>query len=474
MAPPRLVPREVAWLPWSPAAFARARAERKPVLLCITTSWSESCREMDRTSYADPAVAAHINDGFVPVRVDADRRPDISERYALGGWPTTAFLTPDGELLGGGTYVERSRMLAVLDDVRAAFVRGTPAGAAAPPVHVGEVAAGDVDCDALTARVLAEYDEQHGGFGTAGKFPHVAPLHLALARYRRTDDPRLAEIVITTLDAMGWGGLYDEVDGGFFRYAAARDWREPHPEKTLEVNAQLLRLYVDAARVFETSRFADRAAGVVRYVQRFLSDTDDGGWYGSQRVSDGQVDRTLYADGNALMASAMLPAAALFGDDSLRDFALRSLERMLLACYRPGRGVAHYLDGGPRVRGLLGDQVRMAAALLDAYAATSDEVYEMMAEELMHQAVRALWDDEGGGLFDRSPIAEADVGLLRVRLKPFVHNCDAARVLGRLAVSSGDSAFAQLADAALAAVAAAAARHGPLAAHYVLAREQAE
>lgn len=116
----------------------------------------------------------------------------------------------------------------------------------------------------------------------------------------------------------------------------------------------------------------------------------------------------------------------------------------------------------------------MAAALLDAYAATSDEVYEMMAEELMHQAVRALWDDEGGGLFDRSPIAEADVGLLRVRLKPFVHNCDAARVLGRLAVSSGDSAFAQLADAALAAVAAAAARHGPLAAHYVLAREQAE
>ena len=474
MALLRIVPCEIAWLPWSAAAFARARAERKPVLLCIVTAWSDACREMDRTSYADPAVAARINGSFIPVRVDADRRPDISERYALGGWPTTAFLTPDGEVLGGGTYVECARLPGVLDEVCAAFARGSVPAAPTRPPGADDLPRAEVDPDVLAADVLADYDERHGGFGTGGKFPHTAPLHLALARYRRSGAPRLAAIVTTTLDAMGWGPLYDQVDGGFFRYAAAPDWREPQREKTLEVNAQLLRLYVDAARALDIGRFADRAAGVIHYVQRFLSDADDGGWYGSQRASDGHVDRTLYADGNAVMASAMLEAAALFDDDSLREFALRSLERVLLACYQPGHGVAHYLDRGPQVRGLLADQVAMAAAQLDAFAATGNIVYEMMAEELMHQAALGLWDDEGGGFYDRSSAGASDVGRMRVRLKPFVQNCEAAQVLRRLAATSGESRFAQLAAESLAAVAPAAARQGPLAAQYVLAREQAE
>ena len=98
----------IDWLPWSAAAFARAKAERKPVLLSIVTTWSRGCDEMDRTSYADPVVAGLVAERFVPIRVDADRRPDISSRYTLGGWPTTAFLNADGEILGGGTFVSAS------------------------------------------------------------------------------------------------------------------------------------------------------------------------------------------------------------------------------------------------------------------------------------------------------------------------------------------------------------------------------
>jgi uncharacterized protein len=474
MASPRIGPGEVAWLPWSAGAFARARTERKPVLLCIATAWSESCRDMDRTSYADPAIAVLINDAFIPVRVDADRRPDVSERYSLGGWPTTAFLTPDGEVLGGGTYVARSRMPRVLDDVRAAFERGAPAPRAASPAGAVACPAGSPpDADVMCERVLAAYDDQHGGFGAAGKFPHTAPLHLAMARYRRSADARLETIVTTTLDAMGWGALYDEADGGFFRYAATRDWRQPHREKTLEVNAQLLRAYAEAADVFAIARFGERAADVVRYVQGFLADPLDGGWYGSQRAGDG-VDTTLYADANAITASAMLRASALFDDASLRDVAIASLERVLLACYRPGHGVAHYFDGAPHVRGLLGDQITMAAAQLDAFDATGNVVYEMMAEELAHYAVREMWDTEGGGFFDRATAEDSEVGLMRVRLKPFVANCEAARALGRLAAVSGEADFARLGRAALAAVAPAAADQGPLAAHYVLACDQAE
>jgi len=476
----RVVPSEVAWLPWSEDAFARARVERKPILLCIATTWSDSCREMDRTSYADPAIAFLINDRFVPIRVDADRRPDISERYSLGGWPTTAFLTPDGEILGGGTYVEVERMPAVLENVRAAFdeKRGHSTFRGMEHSAIAETAtARNVECpqlpalltsDELCAQVFDSFDVDFGGFGREPKFPHAAPVHLALALHQRSADEHLKAIVVRTLDAMG--ALYDEADGGFYRYATGRDWSRPHREKLLEVNAALVRVYLAAAQALDVARYADRAADTLRFVLHSLADATDGGWYGSQSAGGDVVDRVFYADANAAMASAALSAAAAFEDEWLRDFALKSLERVLLACYRPGQGVAHYFDGEARVRGLLGDQIAMADAQLDAYDATGNIVYEMMAEELAHFALREMWDAEHGGFFDRAAADGPDaVGLLRLRLKPFVTNCDAARVLKRLAAASGDEQFAHASADTLAAMAPLASAQGALAAHYVLA-----
>ena len=111
----------INWLPWSADAFARAAREGKPVLLSITAAWCQACHEMDRTTYADPEVAALVRDRFVAVRVDTDRRPDINERYNLGGWPTTAFLTADGDVITGGTFVPVDRMPGVLTRVASAF-----------------------------------------------------------------------------------------------------------------------------------------------------------------------------------------------------------------------------------------------------------------------------------------------------------------------------------------------------------------
>src|SRR6185436_8457196 len=111
----------IDWLPWGAEAFARAARETKPVLLSITAAWCRACHEMDRTTYADPAVAALIGERFVPVRVDTDRRPDINERYNLGGWPTTAFLTVDGRVIAGGTFITADRMPGVLARVAEAF-----------------------------------------------------------------------------------------------------------------------------------------------------------------------------------------------------------------------------------------------------------------------------------------------------------------------------------------------------------------
>ena len=183
---------------------------------------------------------------------------------------------------------------------------------------------------------------------------------------------------------------------------------------------------------------------------------------------------SLYADSNALMVQTALHAARVFGDDGLRDFAVKSLERVLLVGYKPGAGVAHYFDGQPRVRGLLADQFVMAAACLDVFDLTGNVVYEMMAEELAHYAVRVMWDDQRGGFFDRArDEADAAIGLMSQPLKPFATNCDASRTLRRLADASGDQEFASYADRTLAAMAPSAASQGPLAAHYVLAMRAA-
>lgn len=462
----------IDWRPWTADAFARARAERKPVLLSITAAWCACCDEMDRTSYADPGVAALVNARFVPVRVDADRRPDIGDRYGLGGWPTTAFLTAEGAILGGGTYLQRDRILGVLTRVAEAFVARQDelstrsAAALEPPLPAGMPASAEGLLDAI----FGTYDSEYGGFGDAPKFPLTAPVHLALDLHAETGDPAFADIALRTLDAIGWGGLYDRVDDGFFRCALTRDWRDPRREKLLDVNAKLLALFLRGAEVLGVSRFKERAAGVLRYVQGRLADRAGGGWAGSQRAGDPcAIDGAFYADWNAHMVSAALGAAAGLEDSALGEFAITSLERVLLACYQPGKGVAHYVvDGCAGVRGLLDDQISMAAALLDAHEATGNIVYEMMAEELAHFAIGSLWDHAAGGFHDRADEAEA-VGLLSRRAKPFVGNCDAARMLKRLSVVSGNAAFARVADDAIDALAPSATANGPLAAHLALA-----
>jgi len=484
----------IIWSPWHPDAFARARAEAKPVLLSISAAWCHWCHEMDRTSYADPAVVRLVNDRFVAVRVDADRRPDISGRYTLGGLPTTAFLTADGDVVGGGTYVPIERMSGVLEQVADAFasrrdeiVSRAKASAEAPrnrrttsvPRH-----------ESLIASVFETYDSEHGGFGTEPKFPLTAPLHLALDLYTSTSDDDMRAVAECSLDAMSSRGLYDEVDGGFFRYATTRDWQLPHQEKLLDVNAALLRVLVDGATALNVARYADRAAGVIRYVQTWLADTLDGGWAGSQeadqdyyatRTTDARaglapprVDRTLYSGWNAEMVSAALHAAQARHDTELGEFAIASLERILLACYRPGDGVAHYVGDGPAVRGLLDDQIAMATAALDAAEATGKVPYEMMAEELGLYVLRTMWDEHDGGLFDRVPAqGDENVGRLREPVKPFVANCEAARLFTRLAASSGNTELVEKARETLASIAPFAALEGPLAAHYLLAVREA-
>ena len=476
----------IAWRLWDASAFAAAAREHKPIILSIVTAWSHGCEEMDRTVYARPDVAALVSQCFIPIRVDADRRPDVASRYTLGGWPTTAFLNVHGELLGGGTYVSVERLPRALQRVLDGFAVA-PAAASDPRANrvAGQSPASLPD---IEESIFDSFDADAGAFGAAPRFPHTAPIHFALAHTRDDPSSPWANVATTCLDRMGWGGLHDDEDGGFFRCARGHDWSQPQTEKLLEGNAALLSLYLDAFETLQLARYAERAEDVLGFLQQTFADPQAGGWAASQHEAPGYyasapearragtpppVDPTLLTGANAAMVSAAIRAARVMKDEGLLAFALKSLERVVLGAYRPGAGVAHCVDADEEVRGLLEDQVTMATALLDAFEATGNVVYEMMAEELARQTLLGCRDERAGGFFDRAASA-SDVGLLRRPVTPFVANCEAARMLRRLAALSGESEFASLADEALAAVAWQAMSHGPLAAHYALAVRESQ
>ncbi len=420
---------DIAWREWTPLAFAEAEAGKKPVLLSLVTAWSDECRLMDQATYAHPEVAAAIEARFIPIRVDSDRRPDLNERYNLGGWPTTACLTASGDILSGSTYLGVEQMTTMLQQVADAYRDRAAeiAGRASEARRVRNTARGGVQADDLATEyfrsvLLDRFEPVYGGFGSGPKLPHPYALLFALS----IDDAELSHVVDITLERLA--GLWDPVAGGFHRYADGVDWTGAAAEKTLEDNAALLHVYVEAA-VRGRSQFRDRAAAIAQWVKATMADRANGGFYNVQTFKG--VDQAMYVDRNAMMVGALIRAAALFDDIWLRDFALKSLEAVIVPAYKPGDGVSHVGAGGStrEVRGLLTDQVHVSSALIWAHAATGQLPYSMLAAELMEFAVRKMWDEESESFRDRVSLEDP--------LVPFELNCHAACVLDRLAVLTG-------------------------------------
>ncbi len=321
----------VEWYPWGEEAFARARAEDRPLLLDVGAVWCHWCHVLDRESYEDPEVAAIINQHFVAVKVDRDERPDVDVRYqnavsaisGQGGWPLTAFLTPEGKVFYGGTYFPpegshgrpgfKQVLLAVSEFYR---TRRDQAHAYANELHqalhrLGEARASEeLLSPGLVQEAVADierrFDRQHGGFGGAPKFPHTGAIELLLRRYDRTRDPKTLLAVTRTLEKMARGGVYDQLGGGFHRYAVDAAWVVPHFEKMLYDNAELLRNYVHAFQATGAPLFRETALGIVRYVTAHLMDASEGGFYASQ-----DADISLHDDGDYYTWTEEEAAAAL-------------------------------------------------------------------------------------------------------------------------------------------------------------------
>ena len=287
----------VHWFPWGDAAFTRARESHKPILLDIGAVWCHWCHVMDGESYEDPQVAAVLNRDFVCVKVDRDERPDVDARYqravqalsGQGGWPLTAFLTPDGEVFFGGTYFPpdnnaygRPGFRRVLLEIARAF-REEPdrvtTNARAIREHVvqslNEAKPGAASAALVTAgadQMARLFDVRYGGFGSAPKFPHPAAVEFLLARWHDEQLDWANDIVTKTLTGMARGGIRDHVGGGFHRYAVDERWIVPHFEKMSYDNSELLHAYLSAYQATELPLYREVATGLVDWVFEVLAD----------------------------------------------------------------------------------------------------------------------------------------------------------------------------------------------------------
>ncbi|HEY4878839.1 MAG TPA: thioredoxin domain-containing protein, partial [Candidatus Acidoferrales bacterium] len=308
----------IDWHEWGPEAFARAKEEDKPILLDIGAVWCHWCHVIDRESYENLEIAGMINKFYVAVKVDRDERPDVDARYqsaisaisGQGGWPLTAFLTPDGKPFFGGTYfppedaMGRPGFKRILLGVAESFKSrrkevDTSAQALEDAVAKAEVfktARGEFDArvvDSVIESALSMFDEKHGGFGQAPKFPHASATDLLLERYQSTGAKSLLHVAERTLTGMAEGGVYDQIAGGFHRYSVDERWCVPHFEKMTYDNSELLKNYLHGYQVTGNPRFRETADGIITWVNEVLSDQNRGGFFGSQ-----DADQTLDDDGD--------------------------------------------------------------------------------------------------------------------------------------------------------------------------------
>jgi uncharacterized protein YyaL (SSP411 family) len=315
----------VEWQEWGEAAFEKAKVEDKPILLDIGAVWCHWCHVMDRESYESAATAKIINDHFIAVKVDRDERPDVDTRYQAavsaisgqGGWPLTAFLTPEGKPYFGGTYFPpadqhgRPGFQRVLLTMAEAFQNrrdevNESAGSVMAAIEHNESFMGRSGNPGpelvakLVGSALKQFDSRSGGFGSQPKFPHSGAIDLLLDVASRVSAGGMENVseaaktaAMVTLQKMSRGGIYDHLAGGFHRYSVDERWVVPHFEKMSYDNSELLKNYVHAFQTFVEPEAARVAREMIQWIDEWLSDRERGGFYASQ-----DADFSLEDDGD--------------------------------------------------------------------------------------------------------------------------------------------------------------------------------
>ncbi len=450
----------VDWYAWGPEAFAKARAEHKPLFLSIGYSTCHWCHVMERESFEKQDVADYLNEHFVSIKVDREERPDVDKIYMTfvqamigqGGWPLNVFLTPELKPFYGGTYwppeskYGRPSFLQVLQQVSTAWRdRREQLTSSSTDLHqrlvqltersaTNGLIATKTTLSHAGAQLKEGYDAKHGGWGTAPKFP--TPSHPAfLLRYgTRFKDEKAVQMVLHTCEKMAAGGIYDQIGGGFSRYSTDAEWLVPHFEKMLYDNAQLLDLYLDAYLISGEARFAETARDIIRYVLRDMT-TPEGGFYSAEDADSEGKEGKFYCWTRAELSKLLTPeefnlTVKYFGVTENGNFTDHSDPEPLphqnvLSIAAPKLSKADepllksakdkmFQARSRRVRPHRDDKVLaswnglMLGALARAYAVLGDETYRAAAEKNIAFLKAKLWDARTKTLYHRWRDGERD------------------------------------------------------------------
>jgi uncharacterized protein YyaL (SSP411 family) len=420
----------IDWNEWGTEAFAKAAAQDKPILLDIGAVWCHWCHVMDRESYENPDTAAVINDFFIAVKVDRDERPDVDARYQAavsaisgqGGWPLTAFLTPDGKPYFGGTYFppdERygrpsfQRVLLTMADAFAnkrADVEESAASVLRAIEHnegfsgrAGNPGAELVE--KLIASAISQSDGRNGGFGSQPKFPHPGALDLLIDAAGRGNEAA-KHVATTTLTKMAAGGIYDQLAGGFHRYSVDERWIVPHFEKMAYDNSELLKNYAHAFQTFAEPEYARVAKDILRWMDEWLSDRELGGFYASQDADDSLDDDGDYFTWTRAEAEAVLPREEFFVAEAY--YNLRAVGDMH---HNPQKNVLHRVAGIEQIARVLKLELPVAEALLKA---ASEKLYAARLKRTTPYVDKTVYLQAGRALNLAAPVAFALRSLDRV------------------------------------------------------------
>lgn len=575
----------VKWQIFSDEAFKLARELNRPILLDIGASWCHWCHVMDSESYSDLEIASLINDMFVPIKVDRDLMPDVDARYqsavgaltGTGGWPLTAFLTPEGKVFYGGTYfpkedshirpglktllirvaeVFRERQEDVLKSAEEIF--NNIKGYELQILQKGEL--NDTLINDILSDAKKKFDPEFGGFGSAPKFLNATILELLAEEAITTADNEMKKIIEKTMSSMAAGGVMDQLAGGFHRYSVDRYWRVPHFEKLLHDNALLVKAYLRGYELTKSKLFANVAEATARWMINTMR-SPEGAFYGHQdsdvesgddgsywtwtvdeireilkedesrliemyfgigadardtpelpgrnvlKVAEGIdqiafkngleptevaekietaksklfqarlrrkapfIDKTIFADRNALAISALIDAAIVLHREDFFNAAEKATKFLIEKMITPDGDVLHSLGlSGLNHNGLLDDYALCGIALMDMFDVSREHDYLMFAENIAERILSNFSSTEGGFL-DR-PRGSGDVGLLSIERRTIddtpmpAGNAVAALLFDRLSTSNDNRNYLKVAGETLETFAGSARKMGIFAATY--------
>lgn len=472
----KILSSKIQWRNWTQASFDEAKEKKRLIFLYLTTEWCVPCTDMDLTTLSADTVVNVVNNQFLPIRVDADAMPNVSDRFALGAFPSCVIVSSDLRVIGGtmkvpvdsmSLFLSRisdlwqsspaviERQAALTDSMfREAMIVGKPQRPSEKLLEYTEKA------------VYHHYDSTYGGFGNQPKLPFPAINRFMLQATAPNGAPLFKGEIVQTLDAQL--KLLDPVWGGFYRSARFADWSGTSHEKVLTDNARVMLNYLEAYQLSGEEKYRAAVEKTAQYMDKFLRASTSGGFFNSQagvvmqdarpvdanayfssndsdrrKIGIPAIDSSMHVAPNAYAISAYFRAGRTLGNKDLVDYATRSIDLILASALNSDGLARHNVHFDSEI--MLEDQVALTTALLDAYETLGNRKYLEAADRVGKATYQRFSEPVKGGLQTDTPASNAQ-GRMAIIYRPYEVNCDAVINFVRLYHLVLDNTYRQMVD----------------------------